>query len=791
MEFPEDKVSWKFSIEQDGDEAYVVAKITCVPHWHVYAANLPEGSFLMPTEIELDKSNNYEVVGKVIEPKPEYYHDEAAGEDIYQHSNSFTMKRKIKIKSQKDFTLKGRFSFQTCDESHCLPPYDADISLKVKGVGEVKEESAPVSFGEVKLNDGGIEFPEDKVSWNFSVEQEGEDVFVVGKITCIEGWHVYAANLPEGSFLLPAEIVLDKSDNYELVGKIIEPEPEFYHDEAAKEDIFQHSNSFTLKQKINVKTKENFTIKGKFSFQTCDESHCLPPYDADFEVEVKGDENAETGLASTSTDGETKKEGKSIWTIFILSFLSGFAALLTPCVFPMIPMTVSFFTKQSKSKAQGIRNALFYGVSIITIYVLLGTLVTAVFGSDALNALSTNVWFNILFFVLLVVFAVSFMGAFEIVLPSSWVNKADSASDKGGIIGIFFMAFTLALVSFSCTGPIVGTLLVEAATIGGIGPFVGMFGFSFALALPFALFAAFPGWMNTLPKSGGWLNTVKVFLGFLELALAFKFLSNADLVVQGHYLERELFLAIWIGVFAVLAIYLFGFIQLPHDSPMTNISVGRTLLGTTVVIFVIYLIPGLWGAPLKLISGFPPPMSYSESPTGFGGSGDGNSSSGEEHGPEGTHRGPQGIPVFHDMEEGMAYAKKIGKPAFLDFTGHACVNCRKMEENVWGEPGVIDILKDKVVIISLYVDDKRELPKEEQKEVEIAPGKTRLLETVGNKWSYIQATKYKTNTQPYYRMLGPNDEDLANGSADYEHHGNTEDFKAWLEEGLKLYNEAK
>jgi thiol:disulfide interchange protein DsbD len=383
------------------------------------------------------------------------------------------------------------------------------------------------------------------------------------------------------------------------------------------------------------------------------------------------------------------------------------------------------------------------------------------------------------------------MGAFEIVLPSSWVNKADSASDKGGIIGIFFMAFTLALVSFSCTGPIVGTLLVEAATVGGIGPFVGMFGFSFALALPFALFAAFPGWMNTLPKSGGWLNTVKVFLGFLELALAFKFLSNADLVVQGHFLERELFLAIWIGVFAVLAIYLFGFIQLPHDSPMTSLSVGRTLLGTTVVIFVIYLIPGLWGAPLKLISGFPPPMSYSESPTGFGGSGGGSSSSLEEHGPEGTHRGPQGIPVFHDMEEGMAYAKKIGKPAFLDFTGHACVNCRKMEENVWGEPGVIDILKDKVVIISLYVDDKRELPKEEQKEVEIAPGKTRMLETVGNKWSYIQATKYKTNTQPYYRMLGPNDEDLANGSADYEHHGNTEDFKAWLEEGLKLYNEAK
>ncbi|MBL4594266.1 MAG: thioredoxin family protein [Flavobacteriales bacterium] len=788
MEFPDDKVSWEFSIEQNGCDATIIAKITCVEHWHVYAANLPEGSFLLPTEIEPDKSSNYKVIGKVIEPKPEFYHDEAADEDIFQHSKTFTLKRKIKISSEKDFVLKGRFSFQTCDESHCLPPFDADFSLKIKGCGEEDgnvEGSVP-TFGEVGMEDGDIEFPEDKVKWDFSIEQNGSDATIIAKITCIEGWHIYAANLPQNPFDQATRIDPEESSNYSVIGKVEEPKPEFYHDDGIDEDIYQHSKSFTLKRKIKVLSKEGFILKGKFGFITCDSSHCLPPFETDFEVEVKGTDGA---VVEKDGDEDGDDNSRSVWTIFFLAFGSGLAALLTPCVFPMIPMTVSFFTKQSKSKAQGIRYAIFYGISIIVIYVILGGVVTGFVPPDVINEISTGVGMNIFFFILLVVFAVSFMGAFEITLPSSWVNKADKASDRGGFIGIFFMALVLALVSFSCTGPIVGTLLVESATIGGIVPIIGMFGFSLALALPFALFAAFPGWMNSLPKSGGWLTTVKVFLGFLELALAFKFLSNADLVVQGHYLERELFLAIWIGVFGVLAMYLFGFIQLPHDSPIANLSVGRVLLGVATVIFVVYLIPGLWGAPLKLISGFPPPMSYSESPHGVGGSAEGSSAS--EHGPEGTHLGAQSLYLFHDLDEGLAYAKKVGKPAFLDFTGWACVNCRKMEENVWGEAGVLDIMREEVVIISLYVDEKEELPEEEQIEVEYAPGKTRILRTIGNKWSTLQTTKYKTNTQPYYRMLGPNGEDLSNGSADYEHHGNKDDFKAWLDEGLKLYKEAK
>lgn len=666
-----------------------------------------------------------------------------------------------------------------------------------------------------------IELPEDMVSWKFSIEQDGCDAIIVAKITCVEHWHIYAANLPPEAFSLPTEIEPDQSSNYTVEGKVIEPKPDFYHDEAADEDIYQHSKSFTLKRKIKISSAKDFTLKGRFSFQTCDESHCLPPFDTNFELKVKGcgDDNAikvsviegaseeeitnevlveKVGNFTESTETlETsvvaKKKNKdisdmSIWAIFFISFGAGFAALLTPCVFPMIPMTVSFFTKQSKTKAQGIRNATFYGACIIIIYVLLGSVITAIFGAEILNWLSTQWWFNLGFFILLVIFAVSFMGAFEITLPSSWVNSADKASDKGGIIGIFFMALVLALVSFSCTGPIVGTLLVQAADIGGIAPVMGMLGFSLALALPFALFAAFPGWLNSMPKSGGWLTTVKVFLGFLELALAFKFLSNADLAVQAHLLERELFLAIWIAVFGVLAMYLFGFIQLPHDGPITNLSVGRALLGITTVVFVVYMIPGLWGAPLKLISAFPPPMHYSESPLGVGKSGVGSGVA--DHGPEGTHLGAQNLYLFHDLDKAQAYSKKVGKPLFIDFTGHNCVNCRKMEQSVWGEEGIIDKLRDDVVIVSLYVDEDIDLPIEEQIEVELRPGKMKKLKTVGDKWMFTQIKRYQVTAQPYYRMLGPNGEDLDNGSADYMNHKDPKDFEDWIDEGLKLYKAA-
>jgi thiol:disulfide interchange protein len=648
---------------------------------------------------------------------------------------------------------------------------------------------------------------ENVVGVKFSIEQNKGEAFVVAKINIIPGWHINSNKLPKGSFAIPTEINLTKNKSF-TARETLEPKPIQFIEEDLGDMQSHHKGTLVMKRKILINSVTDFKLTGVFSFQVCDEAgKCLMPHEYPISLKVKGstidtisdsippsvskDTNsiiADKGakIDNASTKNPKKESKKSMLLIFFISFLSGFAALLTPCVFPMIPMTVSYFTKNSKSRAAGIRNATLYGISIIAIYVLLGTIVTTIFGPSALNALSTNVWFNIIFFLLLVIFALSFLGAFEIMLPSSWQNKADQASGKGGYLGIFFMALALALVSFSCTGPIVGTLLVESATIGGIAPFVGMFGFSLALALPFALFAAFPGWLNTLPKSGGWLNTVKVFLGFLELALAFKFLSNADLVVQGHFLERELFLAIWIGIFGVLTIYLFGIIRLPHDGPIEKLSVGRTMLGTFTLIFVIYLIPGMWGAQLKLISGFPPPLSYSESPLGFISAQDNQVQTENKD----MHLGPQNLMVFHDLDKAEAYAKEVNKPLFVDFTGHACVNCRKMEEKVWGELGVIEILRDKMVIVSLYVDEKTPLPASEHKVLEYAPGKTMKITQVGHKWSYLQTTRFKSNTQPYYRLLGPKGEDLDIGSADYEHHGNATAFKAWLEKGLEEYKKA-
>lgn len=655
---------------------------------------------------------------------------------------------------------------------------------------------------------GQLDNPEDKVKATFSLEQNGCEAFVVAKITVVPGWHINSNKLPAGSFSIPTQLNINPLVGVTVVPGVIEPKPVIENNTDIDEILSYHKGSFIIKRKVIISSQTDITISGSFSFQTCNDVKCLPEFSMKFSLPVKActlnkektdsliaqstlaSENAGTenksdkSIKSGSTNASNGSTGsnKSMILIFILSFLSGFAALLTPCVFPMIPMTVSFFTKTSKNKAMGIRNALFYGFSIIAIYVILGTIVTAIFGPAALNALSTNVWFNIIFFILLVVFAISFMGAFEITLPNSWLNKADQASDKGGFVGIFFMALALALVSFSCTGPIVGTLLVESASIGGIAPFVGMFGFSLALALPFTLFAAFPGWMNSLPKSGGWLNTVKVFLGFLELALAFKFLSTADLVSQTHLLERELFIAIWIGIFTVLAIYLLGGFKLPHDSPLERLSVGRVLLGTTTLIFVAYLIPGMWGAPLKLISGFPPSPTYSEWKQT---SSSNKASQSAEH-VEGMHEGVHGIMMFDDYDQALAYAKKVNKPLMLDFTGWGCQNCRKMEETVWNADGVLSILKNKVVVASLYVDEKKELPASEHKELEYAPGKKMAITQVGHKWGFLQMSRYKSNSQPHYRMLSPDGEDLANGPADFEHHGNAEAFKKWLEEGLKL-----
>ena len=663
------------------------------------------------------------------------------------------------------------------------------------------------------------------VSWTFSQKKISADEIELSFKAKIEPtWHLYSQiETPDGP--LPTYFEFEKSKDFKLIGKVIEPKP-IEHAEPVFDNLVVRffENTAVFKQKIKVLTNKPFTVKGFIDGMACNESQCQkfsPPVDFSFKLEVpdlvagvtetkttttetvthdttqqtSANENTLTAVKNHTNDvvisaAPEKKERATYLGLFIAGFIGGLLALLTPCVFPMIPMTVSFFTKQSKTKAAGIRNALIYAISIIVIYIVLGLGVTLIFGADAMNNLATNVWFNLAFFVLLVVFAISFLGAFEITLPSGFVNKMDAKSDKGGLIGIFFMAFTLGLVSFSCTGPIIGTLLVEAASTGALaGPFFGMFGFSLALALPFGLFAAFPGWLNSLPKSGGWLNSVKVVLGFLELALAMKFLSNADLVVQAGILTREIFIVLWIVIFALLGGYLMGWFKLSHDSEMKYVSVPRLMMAIFAFAFTIYLIPGLWGAPLKLISGFPPPDFYSESPEGFGGRKAETVSANAVHTdlPEHAHRGPNGIPAFDDYYLALEYAKKVNKPILVDFTGWACVNCRKMEGQVWSDSDVKRKLSEDFVLVSLYVDDKKKLPTELQTEVTWS-GSKRTLSSVGDRWSYLQNNMYKSSTQPQYWIIDC-DENHYSDSTSYDPDINK--YILWLEKGLNKFKEKK
>lgn len=645
------------------------------------------------------------------------------------------------------------------------------------------------------------------VKWKTAVEKISDNEYYLVATASIEaGWKLYAQNIPPKG-PIPTTFTFERSANFELMGKTEESKPIQKHDKVFDMEIAYFHNQAVFKQRIKI-VKPITSIKATVEFMSCDDSNCLPPDTVDLEFSLSGapvtskvatpqftfgnntDGNNTVPTTTVSQTTTTKAptttpiSRQGLWTIFFISFLSGFAALLTPCVFPMIPMTVSYFTKQSKTKAKGIRNAISYGISIIVIYVLLGSVVTAIFGADVLNALASNSLFNLIFFFILVVFAISFLGAFEITLPSSWSTKIDTQADRSGFIGIFFMALALAIVSFSCTGPIVGSLLVQAASQGGIAPIMGMFGFSLAIALPFALFAAFPGWLHSLPKSGGWMNTVKVVLGFLELALAFKFLSIADLVWDLHWLEREVFIAIWIAIFGALSLYLFGKIRLPHDDATDRISVGRLLLGLVSLSFTVYLIPGLWGAPLSIISGFPPPQYYSESPYGVGHKGNtATTVTSSEELPQGAHLfQPYDIVTFNDYQQGLEYAKQVGKPVLLDFTGKSCVNCRKMEDNVWGKPEVLNILKNKVILISLLVDDKNELPENEVKPSKIREGK--MIKTIGQKWSEFQALRYHSNSQPLYVLMGHDEQNLV---PPVGYTPDVEKFSSWLHSGISAF----
>lgn len=637
----------------------------------------------------------------------------------------------------------------------------------------------------------------DPVKWDIGLHPASESgttdlVFHASVEPC---WHIYSQHLENDMGPLPTyfEISLPEGATWDSVVHECTPLTEYDPNFMMDLNFFEEQVYWVAHLDLsNVSPTDS--IRGFLSFMVCDSARCLPPEDIDFALAV-GDIGAPVadycppsqhlchGASphdATDTDGaveasgETPEEKEGIWGVFLLGMLLGFAALLTPCVFPMIPMTVSFFTKQSKTRAQGIRNALIYGLFIIVIYTGLGLLLTALFGVDVLNKISTDPVFNVFLFVLLVIFGASFLGAFEIQLPSSWANKTDQAADRGGIAGIFFMAATLAIVSFSCTGPLVGSALAGAATGSFAAPAAIMFGFSLALALPFALFSAFPGWLNSLPQSGGWLNSVKVVLGLLEIGFAFKFLSNADLVLQLGLLQRELFIAIWVAVSLAIAFYLFGWLVLPHDSDQRKIGVFRFSMGMVFFTLGVYLVPGMWGAPVKLISGFPPPVFYSEWQHGGGGA----------HGDGGAGQTGHVEARFTDYDAGLAAAQAEGKPMLLDFTGWACVNCRKMEEQVWPNPEVARILTEDVVLVSLYVDDRTQLPESEQR-VEVYGGKDFKIRNVGNKWSYLQAARFNRNAQPFYVMLDHAGNQIG-GSAGYD--PDPELFIAFLNEGLAAFH---
>ncbi len=632
------------------------------------------------------------------------------------------------------------------------------------------------------------------VTWSSSVEMNDErNGRLIFKASIDEGWHLYGIDLPDGG-PNPTTFTFDKVEGMTLNGDITpsrKPHEQvdmvFHLKLNWWEDKVDFYQDFTLNEPNGA-----YLVEASVRFQGCNDGSCIPPSTETFDFKggnvasenTPSEETLQTDNKALSAPTHQKSSANkwwnpvvftddasdntasiaesSWWYIFIWGFIGGLVALLTPCVWPMIPLTVSFFLKKSNSRRRSIADAFTYGCAIVVIYLVLGLAITLIFGASKLNDLATNAVFNLLFFLLLVVFAISFFGAFDIKLPSKWSNSVDSKAERTtGMLSVFFMAFTLVLVSFSCTGPIIGTLLVEAASVGDItGPAIGMGAFALALAIPFTLFAIFPSWLKEMPRSGGWLNSVKVVLGFLELALSLKFLSVADLAYGWGILDREVFVSLWVIIFILLGMYLLGKIRFSHDAPLDHVPVGRFFLSLISLAFAVYLIPGLWGAPLKSVSAFVPPLYTQDFNLYEGGN----------------------FKVFHDFDEGMAYANENNRPVLVDFSGYGCVNCRKMEGAVFDTQEVSSIIKENFVLITLMVDDKTSL----EKPIEVNEnGKTVMLKTIGDKWSYLQRSKFAANSQPYYVMLDNEGKPLA---SPYYYDENVAKFVEWLNSGLKSYS---
>ena len=771
-------VSWETKVEKISDSEYdLVVNASIDAGWHLYSQDVPEDGPI-PTSFTFETSEAYDLVRETSESVGKTVDDPVFQMKIKFFEDRAEFRQRIKIVNEELSIVKGEVEFMVCDDERCLPPNAISLDFVLK-----EETDAPI-FGQPEAD---IENP---VEWKVSINKIDAKLYkIVYTAKLQEGWHLYSQNAVEGLGPFPTEFTYpNQESNFNLIGKTTEPKVEAQYDEVFETDIVFFNDAAEFSQEVEIVNASLQSIESEVIYMVCNDEKCVPR-DQQFTLFLNGktivgktgdiddrsvqlSEALDLNIKGKENFKQESVEEKSSFTIFLLGFLGGLIALLTPCVFPMIPLTVSFFTKSADNTQKGVANSIMYGFFIFLIYVLLSLPFHVIDSLDPeiLNNVSTNVTLNIIFFAIFLAFAFSFFGYYELTLPSSWSNSLDDkANSIGGLIGVFFMALTLAIVSFSCTGPILGTLLGSSLTAdgGAMQLSLGMGGFGLALALPFTLFAMFPKWLNSLPKSGGWLNTVKVVLGFIELALALKFLSNADLVEHWGLLKRELFIGLWIIIGIGLALYLFGKIKFPHDSPIKKLTPTRIGLGVITLAFVIYLIPGLTNtqaANLKLLSGFPPPLFYSFY--------------------DKETECPLGLNCYKDLDEGIAAAKEENKPIMLDFTGWACVNCRKMEEQVWSRTKVYDMLKKNYVIISLYVDDRRELPEAEQFDYLKPSGNVKKIKTIGGKWATLQTINFQNNSQPFYVLLD-HDMELLNHTTAYT--PDAYEYFEWLQMGLENF----
>lgn len=803
-------VKWSQQAEQIDQNTYkLIFTATMEDGWAVYSQFLAEDGPI-PTTFTYTPDKSYSLSGKTAESGNRYEgYDPIFEMEVVKFKKKAVFTQTIKLSSATG-KIAGYFEYMTCDDERCLPPMEVDFSFDLPkdaaAAGQSKATAPTPGEGSIEMagdqpvasSEEGILTP---VTWTARLEKSGANTYTATfEATIIDGWAVYSKdnNAEEGP--IPTSFNFEEAEGITLTGALKETGAKMFRefDPLFDMEVVKYKGKLSYSQDFEV-SDPNIPVPGYFEYMTCDDAKCIFPPATDFKLNfadlsvVLGSGDAEISEQTEalypippvnleaplndctfSTSIETGKKG--MWTIFLLGFIGGLLALLTPCVFPMIPLTVSFFTKGSKDRKKGLMNAALYGFFILLVYLLLSIPfhVMDSINPDILNDISTNIWLNISFFVIFVFFAFSFFGYYEITMPESFTNKVSSAEGVGGLLGIFFMALTLALVSFSCTGPILGSLLAGALTSdgGAMQLTAGMGGFGLALALPFALFAAFPGWMNSLPRSGGWLNTVKVVLGFLELALAFKFLSNADLVKHWGLLKIEPFLILWIIIALAMALYLFGFIKFPHDTPGTKPSKLRIGLGVLSLIAGLYMMTGFRYdeakqsfTPLTLLSGLAPPVGYSWIY------------------PKDC---PNNLNCFKDLEAGLNYAREKNMPVMLDFTGHACVNCRKMEEHVWPIPQVDKLIRNEYVLISLYVDEKIELPEEERITVPSKATGTRTLKRTGDKWQHLQTEYFNNNSQPFYVLMTPDGVLLTNPVG---YTPDAKEYAAFLECGLEAWKE--